>query len=170
MPVSGALPANAAFLSDAQNSQRHCPKTTSDSFWHDQWISIAGSDDVVRYAHEELVVFLDGRLTRHGELAVRLGTAGDCPLLDILQAYRRWGAEFPRYLHGDFALALWDAGNHRLVLARDPAGLRPLHYWVRGDEFRFASEARGLVAYGDIPLVANQRRIAQRLSGIPEVS
>ena len=170
MPISGASPTNAAFLTDARNAQRHCIETINDSLWQDNWIAIAGSDDAVRCIHENLVLFLDGRLIGRRELSARLGTSGDCPLLDILQAYRRWGAEFPRYLHGDFALALWDAGNHRLVLARDAGGYRPLHYWVRGERFRFASEARGLLAHGDIPLVANQRRIAQRLNRIPEMS
>lgn len=168
MPISGALPANAAFLSDTRNAQRHRVDSKSDSVWQDAWISIAGSDEAVCFAHEKLALFLDGRLIRRQELSTRLGTSGDGPLSDILQAYRRWGSEFPRYLHGDFALALWDARNHRLVLARDAGGFRPLHYSVRGDEFRFASEARGLLAHGDIPLAADQRSIAQRLSRIPE--
>src|SRR6185312_1733280 len=142
MPISGASPANAAFVSDAQNSQRHCAETIGDSCWQDDSITIAGSDAAVRCVHDSLILFLDGRLIRRRELSDRLGTAGDSPLLDILQAYRRWGAEFPRYLHGDFALALWDAGNRRLVLARDTGGRRPLHYWARGEQFRFASEAR----------------------------
>jgi asparagine synthase (glutamine-hydrolysing) len=170
MPISGTSPRNAAFLSDAHNSQRHGLDTKSDSFWQDDWMSIAGSDEAVRYTCEKLVLFLDGRLIRSRELSARLGTAGDSPLTDILLAYRRWGAEFPRYLHGDFAFALWDGADRRLVLARDTEGRRPLHYWVRGEQLRFASEARGLLAHGDIPLVANQRRIAQRLSRIPEVS
>jgi len=170
MPISGASPTGAAFLADARNAQRHRIETINDSFWQDDWIAIAGSDDAVRCIHENLVLFFDGRLLGRRELSARLGTSGDRPLLDIFQAYRRWGAEFPRHLHGDFALALWDAGNHRLVLARDAGGHRPLHYWVRGEQFRFASEARGLLANADIPLVANQHRIAQQLSRIPEMS
>lgn len=170
MPISGALPTNAAFLTDAQNSQRHRFDTRNDCFWQDDSIALAGSDYARRCVDEEIVLFFDGTLIRHHELARSLGTAGNAALLDVLRAYCRWGVEFPRYLDGDFALALWDGRHHRLILARDAGGSRPLHYWVRGDQFRFASEARGLLAHGDIPLVANQRRIAQRLSGIPETS
>jgi asparagine synthase (glutamine-hydrolysing) len=169
MPISGALPGNAAFLSSALNSQRYL-NPANDSRWHDDRIAIAGSDDAVTCIHGNLVLFLDGRLNRRRELSTRLGTTGHSPLLDVLEAYRRWGDEFPRYLDGDFALALWDAGKHRLLLARDPEGHRTLHYWVQGGQFRFASEARGLVAHGDIPLVANQRKIAQWLNRIPENS
>ena len=170
MALSGASPGNAALVSAALNSQRHCFTATSDCFWQDGCITLAGSEALVTCSDENLVLFLDGRLVRQRELSARLGTTGDSPVRGILDAYRRWGDDFPRYLHGDFALALWDAGNRRLVLARDPGGYRPLHYWVRGDQFRFASEARGLLACGDIPLAANQRRIAQWLSGIPEIS
>ncbi|HXE62374.1 MAG TPA: asparagine synthase-related protein [Bryobacteraceae bacterium] len=170
MPVSGTSPGNTAFLSAALKSQRRCLAATSDCLWQDEWIALAGSDDLATCIHQNLVLFLDGRLVRQRELSVRPETADSSPLRDVLDAYRRWGDEFPRYLHGDFALALWDAGNRRLVLARDAGGYRPLHYWVRGDQFRFASEARGILAHGDIPLAANQRRIAQWLSGIPEMS
>jgi asparagine synthase (glutamine-hydrolysing) len=168
MPLSGAFPANAAFVSGALRAQRLCPDATNDSFWQDEWITLGGSDDVVTCIQEKLVLFFQGGLIRQRELSSRLGTAGNSPLPNILAAYRRWGDDFTRYLHGEFALALWDAGNRRLVLARDAGSYRPLHYWVRGEQFRFASEARGLLAHGDIPLAANERRIAQRLSGTQE--
>ena len=69
----------------------------------------------------------------------------------VLRAYGRWGVEAFTRLRGMFALALWDASNKRLVLARDPLGIKPLYYYVAKDVFVFASELRALLASGLVP-------------------
>ncbi len=116
----------------------------------------------------ELHLLLDGRLDNVPELAAGLGLLNPSSPDLLLHAYRRWGVEFPRRVLGDFAFALWDAPLQRLILGRDAAGCRPLHYWVRGEEFRFASEARGLFGFGDIPLVIDETKVAQWLTRTEE--
>jgi asparagine synthase (glutamine-hydrolysing) len=46
----------------------------------------------------------------------------------ILATYRVWGEGCLRRLGGMFAFALWDAARRRLLLARDPMGIKPLYY------------------------------------------
>ena len=46
----------------------------------------------------------------------------------ILAAYRVWGESCLTRLGGMFAFALWDASRKRLLLARDPMGIKPLYY------------------------------------------
>jgi asparagine synthase (glutamine-hydrolysing) len=46
----------------------------------------------------------------------------------ILAAYRVWGEECLTRFGGMFAFALWDAVRKRLLLARDPMGIKPLYY------------------------------------------
>src|ERR1700687_4676762 len=46
----------------------------------------------------------------------------------VLRAYRRWGVEAFARLRGMFAVAIWDAKQSELVLARDPFGIKPLYY------------------------------------------
>jgi asparagine synthase (glutamine-hydrolysing) len=69
----------------------------------------------------------------------------------ILAAYRSWGEESFSRLRGMFAFALWDAGRQRLLLVRDPLGIKPLYYAQSNQHFLFASEVRALLNTGLIP-------------------
>jgi asparagine synthase (glutamine-hydrolysing) len=64
----------------------------------------------------------------------------------LLCAYERWGTECLSRLRGMFAFALWDARRSRLLIARDPMGIKPLYYAEkRGAWFICASEVRALL-------------------------
>ena len=65
----------------------------------------------------------------------------------ILPLYLAYGAECVRALEGMFGLAIWDARERRLLLARDRAGEKPLFYAEVGDELVFASETKAILAY-----------------------
>lgn len=65
----------------------------------------------------------------------------------ILRGYEAFGIEVLDHLRGMFALAILDLRQHRLWLARDRMGIKPLVYY-RGDrEFAFASTVRALLPY-----------------------
>ncbi len=69
----------------------------------------------------------------------------------LLKAYVRWGEACLAKLRGMFAFALWDARRHRLFIARDPMGIKPLYYAQAGSYFTFASEVRTLLGTGLVP-------------------
>ena len=69
----------------------------------------------------------------------------------VLAAYRVWGEDYVTRLRGMFALALWDAQRKRLLLARDPMGVKPLYYYRSERNFIFASEVRTLLQTGLVP-------------------
>jgi asparagine synthase (glutamine-hydrolysing) len=73
---------------------------------------------------------------------------GHCDTEIALHAYDAWGAGCLDRFRGMFAMAVWDGPNHRLFLARDRLGIKPLYYARRGDGFWFASELRALLAAG----------------------
>ena len=68
----------------------------------------------------------------------------------VLEAWRRWGVHSLNRLRGMFAFALLDRSTGRLILARDPFGIKPLFIARRKKGLAFASELKGLVvALGD---------------------
>ena len=69
----------------------------------------------------------------------------------ILKAYSRWGEKCVDKFRGMFAFALWDSKRHRLLIVRDPMGIKPLYYAQAGPNFVFASEVRTLLGTGLIP-------------------
>jgi asparagine synthase (glutamine-hydrolysing) len=76
-------------------------------------------------------------------------TSSDCEL--PLHLYRRFGLDFPRHLRGMYAIALHDPAAGRLVLTRDPFGIKPLYYAETPRGFAFASEAQSLIRGGVVP-------------------
>ena len=64
----------------------------------------------------------------------------------IVHAYQAWGeAAFTR-MNGQWAIALWDSMKNRLVMARDPLGICPLHICEYGGYLYFASEVKAIFA------------------------
>ncbi len=68
----------------------------------------------------------------------------------LLQLYRDRGPSMVEALRGMFAFGLWDSRERRLVMARDPLGIRPLYYADDGWTVRFASTAKALLAGGAV--------------------
>lgn len=62
----------------------------------------------------------------------------------ILTLYRRHGPQCLTLLRGMFAIALWDAREQRLFLARDRVGKKPLNYALTPSGLVFCSEIHPL--------------------------
>ncbi len=73
-----------------------------------------------------------------------------CDTETVLEALRIWGPSAVERLRGMFAFGAWDKRNRRLILARDPMGLKPLYYALIGNELVFSSDLPALLAYPGI--------------------
>ena len=89
------------------------------------------------YNYIELRAALDGAV---------FSTSSDCET--PLHIYRRKGLAYADDLRGMYAIALHDPGASRLVLSRDPFGIKPLYYAETPEGFAFASEPRALIEGG----------------------
>jgi asparagine synthase (glutamine-hydrolysing) len=99
------------------------------------------------------------RLEQEG---VRFVTQSDTEV--ILKAYARWGDDCVAQFRGMFAFGLWDAKRHRLLIARDPMGIKPLYYSQTDRHFLFASELRTLLQTDLIPRNLNHSGLLNYLA------
>jgi asparagine synthase (glutamine-hydrolysing) len=110
------------------------------------------------------VVVLNGEIYNYVELRDRLTAAGQefqstgdtAVMLRVLGLH---GPKAVAWLRGMFAFALWDDSQRRLMLARDPLGIKPLYLARNPDSSGewsviFASELRAILASG---LLGNPR-------------
>ena len=71
-------------------------------------------------------------------------TRSDCEPAVFL--YERQGETFAQHLRGMYAIALHDPARNRVLLARDPFGIKQLYYTETPTTFAFASEPQALIA------------------------
>jgi asparagine synthase (glutamine-hydrolysing) len=127
-------------------------------------IDLAHGDQPIANEDGSCVVVQNGEIYNYPELRRELERAGHelrtrCDTEALVHLYEDHGPGFAERLRGMFAVAIWDARRRRLVLARDPYGIKPLYYRHVGDELRFASEVRALPR-GEIDLDALEAFLA----------
>ena len=64
----------------------------------------------------------------------------------LLQALSTWGEQALTKIQGMYAFAFFDAKTRRVLLARDPLGIKPLYVAESANQLVFASEIRALRA------------------------
>ena len=112
----------------------------------------------------DLAIVYNGEIYNYMELREELTgigrtfrSASDTEVL--LQAWAEWGPACLTRLNGIFAFVLWDASKGRLFAARDPLGVKPLH-WAKSDGLlAFSSEAPLLA-----PFVAGSRTVDRAMA------
>jgi asparagine synthase (glutamine-hydrolysing) len=81
----------------------------------------------------------------------------------LLHALARWGTQALPRLVGMFGLGLLDLRARRLLLARDPFGIKPLYYVRSGATFAFASEIKALLLLPFVRREVNPQRLYEYL-------
>jgi asparagine synthase (glutamine-hydrolysing) len=120
--------------------------------------------DVFASPPERLLVVFDGRLDDRAELAQSLGVEGSArPARIVAAAYLKWGDRLATILRGDFALVIWDGAQARVLAARDPFGVRPLHWTSRGGRLYVASDADQFLTAGIVGPSPDERMVREFL-------
>ena len=68
----------------------------------------------------------------------------------LLHSYSQWGEKCLEKLNGIFAFAVWEKKQHRLFLARDRMGVKPLFFAQIRDGLVFASEIKTILAHPEV--------------------
>lgn len=110
-----------------------------------------GNQPIANETGDVLVVY-NGEIYNFPELRRRLEAQGhrfqthsDTEVL--VHLYEEHGLDLAAELNGMFAFALWDQRQQRLVLVRDPVGIKPLCYWWDGRTLVFGSEVKALLKH-----------------------
>jgi asparagine synthase (glutamine-hydrolysing) len=114
-------------------------------------IDLGGGHQPMSDGQESVWVIFNGEIYNFLELRQELEgyghvfrTKSDTEV--IVHGYKQWGDEVLNRLNGMFGLAIWDVRHRRLVLARDPFGIKLLYYRIDGDHLYFGSEMRAVRA------------------------
>jgi asparagine synthase (glutamine-hydrolysing) len=82
----------------------------------------------------------------------------------LLHLYEEHGDGLLEHLRGMFAFALYDRPRHRLLLARDRLGKKPLFYHDDGRRIAFASELKALLLDPTVPREVDETALADYLT------
>jgi asparagine synthase (glutamine-hydrolysing) len=113
-------------------------------------IDLAGGAQPIHNEDKTTWVVFNGEIFNYVELRAELIAQGhrfythsDTEV--IVHLYDRYGLDFVHKLNGQFAIALWDTRQQRLVLVRDRPGILPLFYAQQADRLIFGSEIKAML-------------------------
>jgi asparagine synthase (glutamine-hydrolysing) len=114
-------------------------------------IDLAGGHQPMSDQEESIWIVFNGEIYNFPELKRELEgfghvfrTKSDTEV--IIHGYKQWGDDVLNHLNGMFGLAIWDARQERLVLARDPFGIKLIYYKIDKGRLYFGSEIRAVLA------------------------
>ena len=120
-------------------------------------IDVAGGHQPIANEDETLRVVCNGEIYNFRQLRATLQdkghtfkTGSDTEV--IVHLYEEYGDDCVLHLDGMFGFALWDSTRHRLLMARDRLGIKPLYIYQDAARVIFASEAKSILA---VPGVAS---------------
>lgn len=132
-------------------------------------IDLETGDQPLSNEDGSVTLVFNGEIYNYRELRARLAERGhwfktrsDGEV--IAHLYEEQGADFVKELNGMFAIAVWDARENRLILARDRAGEKPLYYWRGNGTLAFASEIKALLEYPGVSRELDREAVAQYFS------
>ena len=96
-------------------------------------------------------VVFNGEIYNFHELKQELECQGHrfrtrCDTEVLVHGYKQWKKDLLDHLNGMFGLAIWDEHKRRLMVARDPMGIKLIYYKLSPGRLTFASEIRPLLA------------------------
>ncbi|NUR31811.1 MAG: asparagine synthase (glutamine-hydrolyzing), partial [Catenulispora sp.] len=116
-------------------------------------IDVALSHEPIPYLNGRYVLTFNGEIYNYLELREELtrefgaefATQGDGEA--IVAGFHYWGERVVDKLRGMFAFVIWDRQERRAFGARDPFGIKPMHYLETADGLYLASEKKALLPF-----------------------
>ena len=133
------------------------------------FIDLEGGMQPIRNEDGTLSMICNGEVFNFRELRAELEEKGHkfrtkTDVEVILHLYEEEGLDFPKRLNGQFAIALYDDREKRLLLVRDQIGICPLFYTLWDGRLLFASEIKSILAYPGVPRKLNMKAVDQLMN------
>lgn len=132
-----------------------------------------GANQPIQSPDGRFTIVFNGEIYNYKELRANLAsypfkTQGDTEV--ILALFQKEGVLAFNKLDGMFAIAIWDARNSELILARDHSGIKPVYYRHDGSVLAFSSEVKGLLEDTRVKRVIDRDALERylRLRYVPE--
>ena len=116
--------------------------------------------------NEDFVLIANGEI--YNDLDIRrqipnfsFKTGSDCE--SILAVYSKYGLIGFNKLRGMYAFAIYDKKRKKIILGRDPFGIKPLYYFQKNKELIFSSEIKALIAAGNLEIKFKKKKIIELL-------
>ncbi len=133
------------------------------------FIDLEGGMQPLSNENGSVFMICNGEIFNHPELRNELMKKGHVfrtgtDVEVIVHLYEEYGIEFPKYLNGQFAVALYDSANQSLFLVRDGMGISPLFWTETGGAVVFASECKAILEYPGVPRRLNLKALDQLMN------
>ncbi|QDT46425.1 Asparagine synthetase [glutamine-hydrolyzing] 1 [Symmachiella dynata] len=113
-------------------------------------IDLAGGHQPMFNDDQSIAIVFNGEIFNCVELRKELESHGhrfrshsDTEVL--VRGYEQWGDDLPKRLNGMFAFSILDRRRHRVLIARDHIGIKPLYLYEDGGQIAWASEIKALL-------------------------
>ena len=133
-------------------------------------IDLGAGDQPLYNEDKTLVLTFNGEIYNYKTLRAELLEKGHIFVTEsdsevLLHGFEEWGEELLPRLRGMFGFAIWNTVKKELFLARDPFGIKPMHYTRLADgRLVYGSEIKSILSHPDVKKVFNPSALDSYLS------
>ncbi len=119
-------------------------------------IDLGAGDQPLYNEDKMLVLTFNGEIYNYKALRAQLLEKGHIFVTEsdsevLLHGFEEWGEELLPRLRGMFGFAIWNTEKKELFLARDPFGIKPMHYTRLADgRLVYGSEIKSILTHPDV--------------------
>ena len=133
------------------------------------FLDLDGGMQPILNENKQIAMICNGEIFNYRELKSELQEKGHSfrtgtDVEVIIHLYEEYGTDFPKYLNGQFAIAIYDEKIKQLILVRDQIGICPLFYTIADNRVIFASEIKAILEYPGIERKLNLKAVDQLMN------
>ncbi len=119
-------------------------------------IDLGAGDQPLYNEDKTLILTFNGEIYNYKALRAELLEKGHIFVTEsdsevLLHGFEEWGEELLPRLRGMFGFAIWNTERKELFLARDPFGIKPMHYTRLADgRLVYGSEIKSILTHPDV--------------------